>query len=66
MYKQEILAHFGGVIQTSIVFNMTKGAVSKWPEDKPVPENIALLAERYSDGELEYDPELYGRSPDNE
>jgi len=89
MHKKEILAFFAqhcekeastnasgfiGVSAVAFAFQMSKGAISKWPDDKPVPENIALLAEKIGKiiakrkgvkNTLIYDPIKYGRNPEH-
>ena len=57
MNKQQIIDHFGSVIKTAKALGVTHQAVYAWKD--PVPERIALKAERLSGGKLRYLENLY-------
>ena len=48
--KSEVIAFFGGVSKTASAFDITKGAVSQWPE--LIPEVRARQLEEITNGEM--------------
>lgn len=50
MKKQAAIDYFGSASKVSIVLNISRQAVSKWPEK--IPEKQALKLEKLTRGEL--------------
>jgi len=57
MDKKRVIGYFGSVRKTAQAFKLTTQAVYAWSD--PVPESVALKAEKLSDGRLKYREKVY-------
>lgn len=60
MKKENVLNYFKKVSAIAKATGVTSSAVSQW--GNVVPERIALLLDKVTNGALKYDPSLYGDS----
>jgi hypothetical protein len=57
MRKRDVLARFGGPINTAKTLGITRSAVAQWKA--LVPERIAWRVQHLTDGALTVNPSLY-------
>lgn len=57
MRKTDVIEHFGSGVKTARALNVTKSAVSQWPDT--IPEAMAYRAQAASRNKLKVDPEVY-------
>ncbi|MFZ1872675.1 MAG: Cro/CI family transcriptional regulator [Chania sp.] len=57
MYKNTVISHFGGVVNTAAALGIKHPAVCRWGE--VIPEKQAMRIDRLTGGKLKYEPELY-------
>lgn len=60
MYKETVLSHFGGVVNTASALGIKHPAVCRW--GAVIPEKQAMRIEHLTGGKLRYRPELYMKS----
>ncbi|HGM7029087.1 TPA: Cro/CI family transcriptional regulator [Serratia liquefaciens] len=60
MYKETVISHFGGVVNTAMALGIKHPAVCRW--GNVIPEKQAMRIEHLTGGELKYQPELYTKS----
>ncbi|APS35560.1 MULTISPECIES: Cro/CI family transcriptional regulator [Serratia] len=60
MYKETVISHFGGVVNTAMALGIKHPAVCRW--GNVIPEKQAMRIEHLTGGALKYQPELYKKS----
>ena len=56
MTKTDVIKHYGGVIKAAKALDVSKGAISQWPED--LPPRTQCFVEVVSGGALKADKEV--------